>query len=360
MSHVDEGLLHALLDGGLEGTAELAEVEDHLSTCGECRQRLDEVRALRERTAAILGAAPAGAVAMPPFAEVLARKRGSRTRPPALRIRRLTALGWAATVAIAAGVGWIARDSLSSRDLQPEARSRTVAAPPARVGAVEAPATGDTDDASAQTSEPVVLGDDELAVPRQEAAEVSAEALTAAEAPAPTAGTGGRGAEAAKGREPASPPPAEERMLVPAAVEIAPPKPALREQARSAARHDVNETDRVLAQPPAGGDWQSSDVATAAAHLGRALATVEGLAVLRIETGSVGGAPAVRVTQGLVADSLTITQFGAGEGVADVAVAGVADAPAGDAVQIERDGLIIILQGRVARDSLLRLAGRIP
>ena len=43
MSHVDEGLLHALLDGGLEGTAELAEVEDHLSTCAECRQRLAEV-----------------------------------------------------------------------------------------------------------------------------------------------------------------------------------------------------------------------------------------------------------------------------------------------------------------------------
>jgi hypothetical protein len=360
MSHVDEGLLHALLDGGLAGTAELAEVEDHLSTCEECRQRLDEVQALRARTASILDDAPAGAVATPPFAEVLARKHGGRARPPALRIRRLTALGWAATVAIAAGVGWLARDSLSSPDSQTEARSRTVAATPARVGSVAAPAPGEADEAVAKAPEPGVLGDDEPAVPRQEATAARLDALAAAEPPLPTVGTGGRGAEAEKGLEPALPPPAEERVLVPAAAEVASAKPALREQARSAARHDANETDRLLTQPLPGGDWQPSDVAAAAAHLGRALATVEGLAVLHVETGSIGGTPAVRVTQGLVQDSLTITQFGAAEGVADVTVAGLGDAPALDAVRIERDGLIIILRGRVPRDSLLRLAGRIP
>jgi len=41
MSHVDEGLLHAYLDGELT-PVERARVDDHLAGCLACRTRLDE------------------------------------------------------------------------------------------------------------------------------------------------------------------------------------------------------------------------------------------------------------------------------------------------------------------------------
>jgi len=137
MSHVDEGRLHALLDGALEGTAELADLERHLADCAECRGRLDDARTLHSRAGSILRAAPAGEIAAPPFAAVLARKRRGTARPRLLRMNRMVALGWAATVVLAAGVGWIARGSLPFGD-QP-ASARSLPAATERSAAVNAP-----------------------------------------------------------------------------------------------------------------------------------------------------------------------------------------------------------------------------
>src|SRR6266702_7658635 len=61
MSHVDEGTLHAYLDGELP-TVERAAVERHIAECATCRANLAEERALLERATALLGAARAGAV----------------------------------------------------------------------------------------------------------------------------------------------------------------------------------------------------------------------------------------------------------------------------------------------------------
>ena len=43
MSHVEEGTLHAMLDGELAGE-EIASLKAHLDTCAQCRALLDEVK----------------------------------------------------------------------------------------------------------------------------------------------------------------------------------------------------------------------------------------------------------------------------------------------------------------------------
>ena len=43
MPHLDEGTLHALLDGELEGT-EVMEIQAHLGSCASCGSRLKDIR----------------------------------------------------------------------------------------------------------------------------------------------------------------------------------------------------------------------------------------------------------------------------------------------------------------------------
>jgi len=67
MPHVDEGKLHALLDGEL-GAAEVLEVQTHFATCPACAARLDEARQLLAETERLVTALE------PP-----GRRRGSRS-----------------------------------------------------------------------------------------------------------------------------------------------------------------------------------------------------------------------------------------------------------------------------------------
>src|ERR1043165_10307808 len=55
MSHVDEGSLHAYLDGELS-SSERAAVDAHLGQCGECRAALAEERALLRESGAAFAA----------------------------------------------------------------------------------------------------------------------------------------------------------------------------------------------------------------------------------------------------------------------------------------------------------------
>ncbi len=135
MSHVDEGTLHALLDGEL-APAEVLEVQTHFATCPACSSRLTEARKLLAETerlvSALEPAAPHGAQFAPrmgrPAAEPPppppAPPRPSAAPPPAfgmeshvlipnnptvteVRRGRRRVMGWAAGFLVVVGAGVI-------------------------------------------------------------------------------------------------------------------------------------------------------------------------------------------------------------------------------------------------------------
>ncbi len=96
MSHVDDGTLHAYLDGELL-PVERARVEAHVAECAACRGRLEEERALIERASNLLGLAQPPERSAPPLHQL---------RPPRLAWRLRVPLAWAATVVLALGIGY--------------------------------------------------------------------------------------------------------------------------------------------------------------------------------------------------------------------------------------------------------------
>jgi hypothetical protein len=120
MSHVDEGALHAYLDGALDEypPAEARGVREHLKDCAECAERLEEERRIRQDASAILGLATPD-VDVPSFEELKAYVQATRPTVgrPTLRLYRL---GWAASVILALGVGWMARGGLLDEAMGPE------------------------------------------------------------------------------------------------------------------------------------------------------------------------------------------------------------------------------------------------
>jgi len=101
MSHVDEGTLHAYLDGELP-SAERATLEAHLAGCATCRANLTEERGLRERASAVLGSARPAERPAPPLEQL----RREPQRSP-WRVRR--SFAWAASIALALGLGYYMR-----------------------------------------------------------------------------------------------------------------------------------------------------------------------------------------------------------------------------------------------------------
>ncbi len=109
MSHVDEGALHAYLDGALDEypAAEARRVREHLDGCAECAERLEAERAPRSDAHAMLGMA-APAVELPSFEDLRAYVERTRPAPSRMSIR-VVRLSWAASVMLALGVGWALR-----------------------------------------------------------------------------------------------------------------------------------------------------------------------------------------------------------------------------------------------------------
>ena len=100
MSHVDEGILHAYLDGELS-PPERAALEVHLAQCVPCSARLAEERSLIARASAVLGAARPSERPAPPLTELASpRRRGRRILGARLPF------AWAATVVLALGIGY--------------------------------------------------------------------------------------------------------------------------------------------------------------------------------------------------------------------------------------------------------------
>jgi hypothetical protein len=123
MRHLDEGTLHALLDGEIP-SAELAPIQAHLGGCAECRARLAEEQDLLAESDRLIEV-----LELPEAAPAVAPVRTAARRVWPAR------LAWAATVVLAAGLGYSIRGGpaepvpAASLDSAAEIRSAEPAAP---------------------------------------------------------------------------------------------------------------------------------------------------------------------------------------------------------------------------------------
>lgn len=154
MSHLDEGTLHALLDGELDNH-EVAEIQAHLGSCSSCGLRLREVKEFLSEADRLIGSVNLDAAAPPPPPRITpmpaapaaaapsaapedpaSAPPSPRPEPPAppvppagwepwneppppvllipenepvaeRRMRRMRRLGWAAILLVIAGAGWM-------------------------------------------------------------------------------------------------------------------------------------------------------------------------------------------------------------------------------------------------------------
>ncbi|MGD2217840.1 MAG: zf-HC2 domain-containing protein [Gemmatimonadales bacterium] len=130
MSHIDEGTLHAYLDGEVS-ERQRTEIEGHLADCEECRARLEAAAALSGRAAKLLAELEPGAVQAPSWREIEERAAARRRAAPR-RVRWRPGLAWAASIALAFAVGWASRGLWLTMPAFDAAPRETV------VGAIEA------------------------------------------------------------------------------------------------------------------------------------------------------------------------------------------------------------------------------
>jgi hypothetical protein len=108
MQHLDDGLLHALVDGEVP-SAELGPIQAHLDSCAGCRVRLDEARSMAGESNALIELIEVPAAAPASLGSAAARPR----RAAATWLRPL---GLAASLALAVGLGY-AGGALQREDL---------------------------------------------------------------------------------------------------------------------------------------------------------------------------------------------------------------------------------------------------
>lgn len=143
MQHLDEGTIHALLDGELTGPEGLA-VHEHVIACPTCADRISEERLLQAEAERMIAELDRPAVSeavpesipaqlAPPPDEPVTRGppvvlMPDREETGARRPRRY--LAWAATLAVAVGAGYFATQGLS-RGPEPGATAEISDAPAA-------------------------------------------------------------------------------------------------------------------------------------------------------------------------------------------------------------------------------------
>ena len=208
MPHLDEGTLHALLDGELE-LAEVKEIQNHLGSCAACGSRLHDVKEFlteADRLVADLQT-PAGASKVrrepAPSAQPTPAEPGSqpisRERPwrepvwdatpelllpedpdeVARRRRRNRLFRWAAMIAVVVGVGQVVRSGVTSNELDLGDERDIVLAPSSAPPALVSPEERLQDSPAVQRSAPAGTKDRAPAAspasPRRAEAKVRAE-----------------------------------------------------------------------------------------------------------------------------------------------------------------------------------------
>ena len=170
MSHVDDGTLHAYLDGELS-PVERGRLESHLADCAPCRERLAQERSLIESAGRLL------ALAAPP-----ATGRGLRAAPRR-RLRFLVPGVWAASLAAAFLVGRTL--FVNDRQLATALAPDEAMAPAPSAAAPSVPAAPATSTRAVAPPRTVALAEESR---RGAAPESVPSAPAPAPSPAPTAG----------------------------------------------------------------------------------------------------------------------------------------------------------------------------
>jgi len=133
MSHLDEGLIHAALDGEIDAP-ERARVEAHLASCPACRARYDEAIGYRDLARGlVLALDPVAAPATASLARP-APAAASLSRPAPAPVRARPRQGWplivawAATLVAAVGLGYRLGDRPATAASELAFDSRSLAA----------------------------------------------------------------------------------------------------------------------------------------------------------------------------------------------------------------------------------------
>ena len=384
MSHVDEGQIHAYLDGQSEYADRSARerLESHVAACRECAALLEEARAIHSRATGILGDSEPSTVDLPAFEEILQRASDRTSRSASVRkLHRTRTLAWAASIVVAVAVGWYARISITSPTQTAERQLEA-----------NEPALGFAED---QAAEAEVTTEEQAAADPQPAATFADRDALASTA------TRGRAEQAAGAAVEAEEQAVDSRLAqgrvatAPAAAPAAQRQVPADELARAAERRLVDSTrlqvaaERVQArgarEPEVAGGvfapvsglanapgWTEVSRPQAEQHLGRQILVVEGLDVTSISISSEAPDAIVRVVQLLPSgDSLEIVQRPSAEldRLADVVVAERRDAPlekkaAADesdvsSVVTTRGNLLIEMRGKLSSDSLEVLLSRL-
>ena len=197
MSHLDEGTLHALLDGELE-LAEVREIQTHLGTCSACDSRLQDVKQFLAEADRLVGAleAPSGTnrarpePAPPPSRPVTPREPPLWETAPELLLpdplekvepRRWTrAFRWAAMILVIFGAGRLIQAALRPDKPRLELTARDLTRPSGPPAVVSQEDTGRPESSLAPQSRPAP-------VTRAPVAKVAPQRKPAADQPAPVA-----------------------------------------------------------------------------------------------------------------------------------------------------------------------------
>jgi anti-sigma factor RsiW len=334
MWHPEDGVLHSLLDGELTGDARL-KVEAHLRICAECDTRFREAKAFAVEADSLVNA-----IDVPP-----AHAPG-RTRLPGRRRIRFTTLAWAATLVLAAGLGYWGQDTIRrARPAELREGDRPAARPAARAESI----------AATSPMSKAAPGADETATDRvtsgRDKRRATDETLPPAGPESPLAKTGRQAENWARVSEPPA--------------EAEPTAPAVGGVAAAAERPRPDEA------APLG--WRTVTMEQAVQALGGAVRLVDGLTPERFDVGPgtlvPGGDPTREVVRvvyaggGIVLDQQRTQEPAAMRRTAryeDAAARRLTAQPAAQEIEWRsKDGFRYVVTGSVGADSLEALADRV-